>query len=91
LVFPLLEAYTKAGRSGDVAKLVPEQLAEARKALPKDSPKLASALAQSSGFLLQLRRGQMAQGTRDQDVGRDGAGEKAMTEVTPINAGWQPC
>ena len=52
---PLLEAYTKAGRSAEVAKLVPEQLAEARKAFPKDSPQLAGALAQFSVFLLQLK------------------------------------
>ena len=45
---PLLDAYAKAGRSAEVAKLVPEQLAEARKALPKDSPQLAGASAQSS-------------------------------------------
>jgi len=52
---PLLDAYMKAGRSADAAKLVPEQLAEARKALPKESPQLARTLAQSSVFLLQLK------------------------------------
>jgi eukaryotic-like serine/threonine-protein kinase len=52
---PLLDAYTKAGRSAEVAKLVPEQLAEARETLPKDSPQLAIALAQSGALLLQLK------------------------------------
>ncbi len=52
---PLLEAYTKAGRSAEVAKLVPERLAEARKDLPKDSPQLANVLGQSGVFLLQVK------------------------------------
>jgi hypothetical protein len=51
---PLLDAYAKAGRTAEIAKLVPEQLAEARQALPKDSSQLAGALAQFSTFLLQL-------------------------------------
>ena len=44
----LLEAYAKAGRSAEAAKLVPELLADARKTLPKDSPQLAGTLAQIS-------------------------------------------
>src|SRR5262249_42800051 len=51
---PLLDAYAKAGRSTELAKLVPEQLAEARQTLPKDSPQLAGALEQSGTFLLLL-------------------------------------
>ncbi len=52
---PLLDAYAKAGRSAELATLVPEQLAEARKALPKESPQLAGALAEYSRFLLQVK------------------------------------
>src|SRR5262249_16868115 len=51
---PPLDAYAKAGRSTELAKLVPEQLAEARQTSPKDSPQLAGALEQSSNFLLKL-------------------------------------
>jgi tRNA A-37 threonylcarbamoyl transferase component Bud32 len=51
---PLLDAYAKAGRSAELAKQIPEQLAEARQALPKDSQQLAGALEQFSNFLLKL-------------------------------------
>ena len=37
----LLDAYAKAGRSAEAAKLVQELLADARKTSPKDSPQLA--------------------------------------------------
>ena len=52
---PLLDAYTKAGRSTAAAKLVPAFLADARKTLPKDSHQLEGALAQYSLVLLQLK------------------------------------
>ena len=42
----LLDAYTKAGENAKLADLLQEQLAEARKTLPKDSPQLAGLLAQ---------------------------------------------
>jgi tetratricopeptide (TPR) repeat protein/tRNA A-37 threonylcarbamoyl transferase component Bud32 len=51
---PLLDAYAKTGRSAELAKQIPEQLAEARQALPKDGPQLAGALAQFGTFLLRL-------------------------------------
>jgi hypothetical protein len=51
----LLDAYAKAGRSTEAAKLVPEFLAETRKALPKDSAQLAGALAQTGLTLLQVQ------------------------------------
>ena len=38
---PLLDAYAKAGENAKLANLLQEQLLEARKALPKDSPQLA--------------------------------------------------
>jgi serine/threonine protein kinase len=43
---PLLDAYATAGEDAKFANLIQEQLAEARKTLPKDSPQLASRLAQ---------------------------------------------
>ncbi len=42
----LLDAYAKAGENAKLADLLQEQLAEARKTLPKDSPELAGLLAQ---------------------------------------------
>jgi eukaryotic-like serine/threonine-protein kinase len=51
----LLNAYAKVGRSAEAAKLVLEQLAEARKALPNDSPHLAHVLAQDGIILLQIK------------------------------------
>jgi serine/threonine protein kinase len=51
----LLEAYAKAGRSAEAAKLVPELLADARKTAPKGSPQLAGALAQLGLTLLQAK------------------------------------
>jgi tetratricopeptide (TPR) repeat protein len=51
----LLDAYAKAGRSAEAAKLVREIVADARKTAPKGSPQLAGALAQSAAALLQLK------------------------------------
>jgi tetratricopeptide (TPR) repeat protein/tRNA A-37 threonylcarbamoyl transferase component Bud32 len=52
----LLEAYVKAGENAKFANLLEEQLPEARKALPKDSPQLASLLAQFGAGFLQQRK-----------------------------------
>jgi eukaryotic-like serine/threonine-protein kinase len=41
----LLDAYSKAGKPAEAAKLADEVLADARKTLPKDSPQLAGQLA----------------------------------------------
>jgi tetratricopeptide (TPR) repeat protein len=51
----LLDAYAKAGRSAQAAKLAHDILADARKTAPKDSPELAGTLAQSALTLLQLK------------------------------------
>ncbi len=51
----LLLAYAEAGRSADVAALVRDLLADARKTAPKDSPQLARALATSGHALLQVK------------------------------------
>jgi eukaryotic-like serine/threonine-protein kinase len=51
---PLVDAYSKAGRSAEAAKLVQELLADARKNAPKDSPQLAGTLAQLGLTLLQI-------------------------------------
>jgi len=51
----LLDAYAKAGRSAEAAKLVPEVLADARKTSLKDSPQLAGALGRIGLVLLQLK------------------------------------
>jgi tetratricopeptide (TPR) repeat protein len=53
---PLLEAYTKAGDNAKLANLLLEQLPEARKALPKDSPQLADLLAVGGLLLLQQKK-----------------------------------
>ena len=52
----LLDAYMKAGENAKLADLLQEQLAEARKALPKDSPQLAGLLAQIGLGLLQQKK-----------------------------------
>jgi eukaryotic-like serine/threonine-protein kinase len=49
----LLDAYTRAGRSAEAAKLSQDLLADARKTAPKGSPQLAVALARSGLALLQ--------------------------------------
>jgi serine/threonine protein kinase len=49
----LLDAYGKAGKTAEAAKLVTELLADVRKQNPKDNPQLAEMLAQFSLSLLQ--------------------------------------
>jgi eukaryotic-like serine/threonine-protein kinase len=51
----LLNAYAKAGENAKLMTLVTEQLAEARKTLPKDSPQLAGLLASLGSSLLQAK------------------------------------
>jgi tetratricopeptide (TPR) repeat protein len=53
---PLLDAYGKAGENAKLAKLLPEQLREARQVLPKDSPQLAGMLAQIGHVLLEQKK-----------------------------------
>ena len=53
---PLLDAYAKAGEHAKFANLLQEQLSEARKALPKDSPHLAGLLAQIGLGLLEQQK-----------------------------------
>ena len=48
----LIDAYAKAGENAKSVDLLEEQLAQARKALPKDSPQLAGLLAQIGMSLL---------------------------------------
>ncbi len=50
---PLSDAYAKAGENSKLADLLREQLPEARKTLPKDSPQLAGMLAQIGSSLLE--------------------------------------
>jgi serine/threonine protein kinase len=50
----LLDAYAKAAKPVEAAKLIGELLADARRTLPKDSPQLAGLLAQSGRVLLQM-------------------------------------
>jgi serine/threonine protein kinase len=50
----LLDAYMKTSRPSQAAKLIHEQLADARTALPKESPQLAAELAQFGRILVQL-------------------------------------
>ena len=52
----LLDAYAKAGENVKLAELLQQQLPEARKALPKDSPQLAGMLVQLSLSLLQQKK-----------------------------------
>jgi hypothetical protein len=52
----LIDAYTKAGENAKLADLLHEQLAEARIALPRDSPQLAGMLAQIGLSLLQQKQ-----------------------------------
>ena len=52
----LLDAYMKAGENAKLADLLQEQLAEARKTLPKDSPQLAGLLAQIGLGLLKQKK-----------------------------------
>ena len=52
----LADAYTQAGENAKLADLLREQLPEARKELPKDSPQLAGMLAQIGLSLLQQKK-----------------------------------
>jgi tetratricopeptide (TPR) repeat protein len=52
----LMDAYLKTGENAKLADLLPEQLPEARKALPKNSPQLAGLLAQIGMSLLQQKQ-----------------------------------
>ena len=52
----LIDAYAKAGENAKLADLIQEQLAEARKTLPKDSPELAGLLVQIGMSLLQQKK-----------------------------------
>ena len=51
----MLDAYTKAGEHAKTADLVREQLSDARKTLPQDSPQLAAQLASLGHSLLQAK------------------------------------
>jgi hypothetical protein len=51
----LLDAYVKANRPAEAAKLIQELLADARQTSPEDSPQLAGTLAQSGLALLQAK------------------------------------
>jgi tetratricopeptide (TPR) repeat protein len=51
----LFDAYVKAGEKAKLVALIQELLAEARKALPKDSPQLAQVLAVIGLHLLQAK------------------------------------
>jgi tetratricopeptide (TPR) repeat protein len=51
----LLDCYAKAGRLAEAAALLQRLLADARKSLPKDSPKHAEVLAQYGSILLQAK------------------------------------
>jgi tetratricopeptide (TPR) repeat protein len=51
----LLDGYVKAGRSAQAAALIKELVADARKALPEDSPQLAGRLANIGSSLLQMK------------------------------------
>ncbi len=51
----LLDGYRKAGMSAEAVQLVQNQVADARKVLPRDSPQLAGTLAQTSLTLLQFK------------------------------------
>jgi eukaryotic-like serine/threonine-protein kinase len=52
---PLLDAYVKAGKSAEAAKLIDELLADARQTLPQDSPQLAGQLAEIGLVLLEMK------------------------------------
>jgi serine/threonine protein kinase/tetratricopeptide (TPR) repeat protein len=53
---PLGDAYEKAGENAKLARLLLEQLPEARKSLPDDSPQLAGMLAQIGLGLLEQKK-----------------------------------
>jgi tetratricopeptide (TPR) repeat protein len=56
VVNPLMDAYMKAGENAKLAELIQQQLTDARKSLPKDSPELAGMLAQIGLGLLQQKK-----------------------------------
>jgi tetratricopeptide (TPR) repeat protein len=56
VVTPLRIAYTRAGESAKLVRLLQEQLAEARKTLPMDSPQLAATLAETGLALLEQNK-----------------------------------
>jgi hypothetical protein len=56
VAFPLFDAYTQAGENTKLADLLHEQLAEARRRLPRESPQLAGLLAQIGMSQLQLKQ-----------------------------------
>ena len=47
----LIDAYARAGEDAKLAQLIQDELVEARKTLPKDSPQLAALLAQIGRLL----------------------------------------
>jgi tetratricopeptide (TPR) repeat protein len=51
----LIDAYAKAGENAKLADLLREQLTDARKEMPKDSPHLAGMLAQIGQILMRQR------------------------------------
>ncbi len=52
---PLLDAYARAGKPAEAAKLLGDLLADARKTLPKDGPQLAGLLAQFGLTLSEMK------------------------------------
>ncbi len=56
VVNALIDAYAKAGEDAKLAALLQQQLPEARKALPGDSPQMAGMLAQIGVSLLQRKK-----------------------------------
>jgi hypothetical protein len=52
----MMDAYLQAGENAKLADLLQQQLPQARKALPKDSPQLAGMLAQIGTSLLQQKK-----------------------------------
>jgi tetratricopeptide (TPR) repeat protein len=73
---PLLDAYGKAGKAAEAARLVAALLADARRTLPPASPQLAGALAQYGSTLL--------------DVGAYAEAEPLLRECLALRAQTQP-
>jgi tetratricopeptide (TPR) repeat protein len=55
VITDLLDAYARAGKPTEAAKLIDDLLADPRRALPKDSPQLAGLLAQFGLTLLEMK------------------------------------
>jgi eukaryotic-like serine/threonine-protein kinase len=72
----LIDAYMKAGENAKLADLLQEQLHEARKTLPNDSPQLAGMLVQIGMSLLQQKKWTEA--------------EPFLRESLAIRQKWQP-